>query len=87
MPGSVTALEKLILEKRVRIRKSPVVLSALMGVQVETDPLMGNQWFSKKKSTVRIDPAIACAMAAGAAESIEPGSGKSVYETRGFVAF
>lgn len=80
MPGSVTALEKLILEKRVRIRKSPVVLSALMGVQVETDPLMGNQWFSKKKSTVRIDPAIACAMAVGAAESVEVSTTKSFWE-------
>lgn len=80
MPGSVTAFEKLILEKRVRIRKSPVVLSALMGVQVETDPLMGNQWFSKKKSTVRIDPAIACAMAVGAAESVQVNTSKSFWE-------
>ncbi|MBB6492849.1 phage terminase large subunit-like protein [Rhizobium tropici] len=67
MPGSVAALEALILEERVRLRKSPVLLGALMGVAIETDPLMGNQWFSKKKSTVRIDPAVACAMAVGAA--------------------
>lgn len=67
MPGSVAALEALILEERVRIRRSPVVLTALMGVAIETDPLMGNQWFSKKKATVRIDPAVAAAMAVGAA--------------------
>jgi phage terminase large subunit-like protein len=67
MPGSVSALETLILEKRIRLRKSPVLMTALMGVAMETDPLMGNQWFSKKKSTVRIDPAVALAMAAGAA--------------------
>lgn len=67
MPGSVAALEALILEERIRIRRSPVVLSALMGVAIETDPLMGNQWFSKKKSTMRIDPAVALAMAVGAA--------------------
>lgn len=67
MPGSVSALETLILEERIRIRRSPVLLGALMGVAIETDPLMGNQWFSKKKSTVRIDPAVAAAMAVGAA--------------------
>jgi phage terminase large subunit-like protein len=67
MPGSVSALETLILEERIRIRRSPVLLGALMGVAIETDPLMGNQWFSKKKSTVRIDPAVASAMAVGAA--------------------
>jgi phage terminase large subunit-like protein len=67
MPGSVAALETLILEERIRLRRSPVLLGALMGVAIETDPLMGNQWFSKKKSTVRIDPAVAAAMAVGAA--------------------
>jgi len=67
MPGSVSALETLILEERIRLRKSPVLLGALMGVAIETDPLMGNQWFSKKRSTVRIDPAVAAAMAVGAA--------------------
>lgn len=67
MPGSVAALEELILEERIRLRRSPVLLGALMGVAIETDPLMGNQWFSKKKSTVRIDPAVAAAMAVGAA--------------------
>jgi phage terminase large subunit-like protein len=67
MPGSVAALETLILEERIRIRRNPVLLGALMGVHIETDPLMGNQWFSKAKSTVRIDPAVASAMAVGAA--------------------
>lgn len=67
MPGSVSALETLILEERIRLRLSPILLWALMGVAMETDPLMGNQWFSKKKSTIRIDPAVALAMAVGAA--------------------
>ena len=67
MPGSVEALETLILEERCRLRRSPVFMTALMGVAMETDPLMGNQWFSKKKSTVRIDPAVAAAMSVGAA--------------------
>lgn len=85
MPGSVSALETLILEERVRLRKSPVLLGALMGVAIETDPLMGNQWFSKKKSTVRIDPAVAAAMAVGAAVDGAPPDTKSVYATRGFI--
>lgn len=85
MPGSVAALEALILEERVRIRRSPVTLSALMGVAIETDPLMGNQWFSKKKSTIRIDPAVALAMAVGAAVEEMPEAPTSVYKTRGFI--
>lgn len=85
MPGSVAELEALILEERCRIRKSPVVLTALMGVAMETDPLMGNQWFSKKKSTVRIDPAVAAAMATGAAVDGAPVQTKSIYETRGLL--
>lgn len=72
MPGSVSEFEALILEERIRIRRSPVTLTALMGVAMETDPLLGNQWFSKKKSTVRIDPAVASAMAIGAATDGAP---------------
>ena len=67
MPGSMSALETLILEERIRLRMSPVLMSAIMGTHIETDPLMGNQWLSKKKSTIRIDPAIALCMAVGAA--------------------
>lgn len=85
MPGSIGALEQLILEKRIRLRLSPVLMTALMGVAMETDPLMGNQWFSKKKSTVRIDPAVALAMAVGAAVDGAPVPVQSVYATRGFV--
>ncbi|MAZ17897.1 MAG: terminase [Ahrensia sp.] len=85
MPGSVAELEALILEERIRLRASPVLLSALMGVAMETDPLMGNQWFSKKKSTIRIDPAVALAMAVGAAVDGAPVPHQSVYRTRGFV--
>jgi phage terminase large subunit-like protein len=85
MPGSVSALETLILEERIRLRKSPVLLGALMGVAIETDPLMGNQWFSKKRSTVRIDPAVAAAMAVGAAVDGVVLASTSIYEKRGFV--
>lgn len=85
MPGSVAALETLILEERIRIRSSPVILGAIMGAHIETDPLMGNQWLNKKKSSLKIDPVIALCMAVGAAVDgvVEPVV--SVYTQRGFV--
>lgn len=67
MPGSMAALETLILEERIRIRKSPVILGAIMAAHVETEPEMGNQFLVKKKSTQKIDAAIALCMAVGAA--------------------
>ena len=66
MPGSKLTLETLILEKRIRLRTSPVLISAMMGAATENDPF-GNFWFSKRKATIRIDPLIALAMAVGAA--------------------
>ncbi|WP_431861397.1 terminase large subunit [Azospirillum sp.] len=68
MPGSLTELETLILEKRIRIRRSPVIISAIMGASIERDPF-DNRWFSKRKATTRIDPLVALAMAVGAATS------------------
>lgn len=68
MPGSLSALEELILEERIRLRVSPILMAALMGAAVETDPLMGNQWLSRAKSGYKaIDPAVALCMAVGAA--------------------
>lgn len=81
MPGSVSALETLILEERIRLRSSPVLMAAIMGAAIETDPLMGNQWLSKKKSTIRIDPAVALCMAVGAAvDGAAPKTEQSFWE-------
>ena len=66
MPGSVTELETLILEKRIRLRKSPVLISACMSAAMESDQ-QNNRWFSKRKATNRIDALVALAMAVGAA--------------------
>ncbi|MGC2853946.1 terminase large subunit [Novispirillum sp. DQ9] len=66
MPGSVNELEALILERRIRIRRSPLAISAIMGATIEEDAF-GNRWFSKRKATTRIDPLVALAMAVGAA--------------------
>jgi phage terminase large subunit-like protein len=66
MPGSKLILESQILEGRIRLRRSPLLISAMMGAAVESDPF-GNFWFSKRKATVRIDPLVALTMADGAA--------------------
>lgn len=81
MPGSVSALELLILEQRIRIRRSPPVISAIMSAAVEADPF-DNRWFSKRKATNRIDPLVALAMAVGAATA---GEESSVYAERGLL--
>ena len=66
MPGSLSELETLILENRIRIRSSPVVISAIMSAAIERDPF-DNRWFSKRRAVNRIDPLVALAMAVGAA--------------------
>jgi len=66
MPGSKLILEQLILEKRIRLRRSPVLISAMMSATTENDPF-GNFWFSKRKAVNRIDALVALAMAVGAA--------------------
>ena len=66
MPGSVRLLEELILEKRIRLLKNPVLVSALMSCVLENDK-WGNHWLSKARSVNKIDAAIALAMAVGAA--------------------
>jgi hypothetical protein len=68
MPGSVTELENLIVDGRIRLRSSPVLMSALMGATFNHPPdPHGNRWFVKTRASVRIDAAVALAMATGAA--------------------
>ena len=64
MPGSVTELENAIIDGRVRLRRNPVLMTALMGATFDRDPL-DNRWFVKTKASVRIDAAIALAMVTG----------------------
>lgn len=83
MPGSVLALETVILDKRIRIRRSPVVISAMMSAAVEHDAF-DNRWFSKRRAVNRIDALVALTMAVGAATQAAPVGG-SVYEERGLL--
>lgn len=69
MPGSVRLLEEAILERRIRLRSNPVLVSAILSSMIEEDK-WGNHWLSKLRSVNKIDPAISLAMAIGAAHSM-----------------
>jgi phage terminase large subunit-like protein len=79
MPGSVNALEELILDERIRLKTNPVLISACMSAALERDAF-DNRWFSKRKATQRIDPLVSLAMAVGAALKLKPHR-KSFWET------
>jgi len=66
MPESVQALEKLILEGRLRVSVSPPLRSAIMSARFDESPI-GLRRFSKQRAKGRIDMAVALAMAIGAA--------------------
>lgn len=66
MPGSVSALEDMIIDGRIRLRRNPVLMTALMGAAFDRDP-QDNRWFVKSKASVRIDAAVALCIAIGAA--------------------
>ena len=80
MPGSLRLLEDALLEGRIRLRKNPVLVSAMMSAVIEEDK-WGNHWLAKTRSINKIDAAVALSMAFGAANAgaIKP----SVYEKRG----
>lgn len=84
MPGSVLELENAIIDGRIRMRCSPVLMTALMGATFDHDA-QENRWFVKNKASVRIDAAVALAMAIGAATDGTPAEAKSVYQTRGIL--
>lgn len=68
-PGSLRLLEDAILEGRIRFRKNPALVSAIMSAIVERDK-WDNGWLSKQKSTNKIDPIVALVMAFGAANAL-----------------
>ncbi len=68
-PGSLRLLEDAMLEGRIRFRKNPALVSALMSAVTEQDK-WDNKWMAKQKSTNKIDPAVAVVMAFGAANAL-----------------
>ena len=77
MPGSLRELEDAILEGRIRIKRNPVVISAMMSAVTDEDR-WGNYWLAKERAVNKIDCAVALAMAVGAACSYEGGGSQFV---------
>jgi phage terminase large subunit-like protein len=68
-PASLRLFEDAVAEGRVRIRRNPVLISAIMSAVTEADK-WENRWLSKARSSNRIDPAVALVMAFGAAHAL-----------------
>lgn len=79
MPGSVKLMEDALLQGRIRLRRNPVLVSAMMSAVTEEDK-WGNHWLSKARSINKIDAAVALCMALGAAHTADLNSGKSFWE-------
>lgn len=71
MPGSVRELESAMLEGRIRIRRNPVLISAMMSAVTDEDR-WGNYWLAKERATNKIDAAVALCMAIGVASKCAP---------------
>lgn len=68
-PASLRLTEEAIFEKRIRLRRNPVLISAMMSAVVESDK-WDNSWLAKSKSINKIDAAVALVIAVGCANSI-----------------
>lgn len=66
MPGSLRLLEEALLERRIRIKRNPVIVSAMMSAVIEQDK-WDNRWLAKQRSINKIDAAVALCMAFGLA--------------------
>lgn len=69
MPGSLRMLEEAILERRIRIKRNPVLISAMMSAVTDEDR-WENRWLAKERSTNKIDPAVALCMALGTTRAV-----------------
>jgi phage terminase large subunit-like protein len=65
-PGSLRLFEDALLEGRVRLKRNPVLISAMMSAVTEEDKWT-NRWLAKVRSLNKIDPAVAMTMTFGAA--------------------
>lgn len=68
-PGSLRLLEDAILEGRIRFKRNPVLISAIMSAVTEQDK-WDNRWLAKQKSVNKIDAAVAMVIAFGAANAV-----------------
>ena len=77
MPGSLRLLEEALLEGRLRLRRNPVLISAIMSAVTDEDK-WDNRWLAKAKSANKIDAAVSLAMAMGAAAMLDSAPRQSV---------
>lgn len=82
MPGSLRLLEDALLEGRIRLKRNPVLISAMMSAVTEEDK-WGNHWLAKTRSINKIDAAVALCMAFGAASTAATSKRKLVLATAG----
>lgn len=82
MPGSLRLLEDALLEGRIRLKRNPVLVSAMMSAVTEEDK-WGNHWLAKNRSINKIDAAVALCMAIGAAISTNVPTRRLVLATAG----
>lgn len=82
MPGSLRLLEDALLEGRIRLRRNPVLISAMMSAVSEEDK-WGNHWLAKTRSINKIDAVVALCMAFGAANTAVVVRRKMVLATAG----
>ena len=68
-PGSLKMFEDAIYEGRIRFKRNPVLISAMMSAVTESDK-WDNRWLAKQKSINKIDAAVALVMAFGAANAL-----------------
>jgi phage terminase large subunit-like protein len=66
MPGSLRLLEEAMLEGRIRLKRNPVLINAMMSAVTDEDK-WDNRWLAKQRSVNKIDAAVALCMAVGAA--------------------
>ena len=69
-PGSLRMFEDAMLEGRIRLKRNPVLVSAIMSAVTESDK-WDNKWLAKQKSVNKIDAAVALTMAFGAANALQ----------------
>ena len=68
-PATLRLLEEAISERRIRLRRNPVFVSAMMSAVVERDK-WDNAWLAKQRSINKIDAAVALVIAVGAAHAM-----------------
>lgn len=76
MPGSVRELESAMLEGRIRLRRNPVLISAMMSAVTDEDR-WGNYWLAKERAVNKIDAAVALCMAIGVATKVRAARAKA----------